>query len=366
LHTALDAIENQWRWRSFFGVFDTLLRTWDHDKTRGILQEFLSRKLHRYEGSRPRLLNIEEHRKAFFRSDGPTQIATSLLQADRSVTEAWDMLQLPEHTRGYPYAAALASAYTTNAMRAPSYRSHIRPVLRFLNRHDRKATYKRCLSNIILRLARDERVDERENVLQVAFRKVGDPAHAPEWQPWSGATDREEEDLESARETLNNWIAQRFITAFFNKVAMDEDRRSFWLRYAPHVTRFKVYGDGSTEYKLRQDDRISQYVDQRFDKIQGSMSAMLLQIKDRVIVEFGKTGGACYIHRKDTPECPSLNQRYSHISNLRIGTSFPLLMRRSGERYYDVKDQGRFIHNPPDGWQRQLDWWMRRKLDIEV
>jgi hypothetical protein len=45
LHTALDAIENQWRWRSFFGVFDTLLRTWDHDKTRGILQEFLSRKL---------------------------------------------------------------------------------------------------------------------------------------------------------------------------------------------------------------------------------------------------------------------------------------------------------------------------------
>jgi hypothetical protein len=361
---ALDTIENQWRWRSFFGVFDALLRTWDDDRTRRILQEFLSGKLHEYEGSRPRLRNLKEHRAAFFQSEGPTQLATSLIQSDRPITEAWDMLQLPEHTQGYFYAAALVSAYTTNAMRAPSPYKHIRPILRFLDAHDRQATYKRCLSTIILRLDQDEPVDERENVLQIAFRKVGDPAHAPEWQPWSGATDREADNLEDARETLNNWIAQRFITAFFNKVAMDEDRRSFWLRYAPHVTRFKVYGDGNTKYKLRQDDRIRKYIGQRFGKISGGKSALLMQIKDRIIVEFGKVGGACYIHRKGAPDCPSFDKRYGHIRELRIGTEFPLLMRYSGREYRDVKDQGRFLHK--HDWERRLDWWMRRKLGIEA
>jgi len=364
LHIALDAIENQWRWHSFFGVFDALLRTWDSDKSRRTLQEFLSRKLHEYEGSRPRLVNLKEHREAFFQSDGPTQLATDLINEGRPITEAWDLLQLPEHTQGYSYAAALADAYTSNAMRAPSYRDYIRPALRFLDAHDRQATYKRCLSKIILRLDRDERVDERENVLQVAFRKIGDPAHAPEWQPWSGATDREKEDLESARDTLNNWIAQRFITAFFNKVAMDDDRRSFWLRYAPHVTRFKVYGDESTKYKLRQDSRIRKYVNQRFGQISGGKSALLMQIKDRVIVEFGKVGGACYIHRKGAPDCPSFDERYGHIRELRLGTDFPLLMRYSGHEYRDVKDQGRFLHQ--HDWERRLDWWMQSRLGVEV
>lgn len=364
LRTALDVIEDRWRWHSFFGIFDTLLRTWHHDGPRRILQKFLSRTLGEYDGSRPRLVNLKEHREAFFQADGPTQLAVSLLQSGRPITEAWERLRLPEHTQGYVYAAALARAYTTNAMRAPSPRRHIRPILRFLNAHGRKATYKRCLSTIILRLDREEPVDERENVLQIAFRKIGDPAHAPEWQPWPGATDRETEDLENARDTLNNWIAQRFITAFFNKVAMDEDRRSFWLRYAPHVTRFKVYGDGNARHKLRQDRRIRKYVSQRFSKIGGSMSALLMQIGNRVIVEFGKVGGACYIHRKGAPDCPSFDKRYSHIREFRLGTDFPLLMRYSGGKYRAVKDQGRFLHK--HDWERRLDWWMRRKLGVEV
>lgn len=274
------------------------------------------------------------------------------------------MLRLPDHARGYPYVAELASAYTQNAMRAPSYRDYIRPILRFLSEHGRESTYKRCLSSMVLRLDRDNPVEERENVIQVAFRKIGDPAHAPKWQPRPEATKNERENIETARDTLNNWIAQRFITAFFDKVAMDEDRRNFWLQYAPFVTRFKVFGDAGTRYKLRQDDRIQQYVDQRFDRIGGSMSALLMEIEDRVIVEFGETGGACYVHREGSPSCPSFDRRYSHIRELRIGTDFPLLMRYSGNNYRDVKGEGRFPHT--HDWKRRLRWWIKRKLGIEA
>jgi hypothetical protein len=366
LQTALDLIGHRWRWHSLFGVFDALLKSWNDDSARHTLQQFLSRKLHEYEGRRPRLVRLQEDRGAFLRSDGPTHVATSFLQGGRPITEIWETLPLPDHTLGYPYVAELASAYTRTAMRSTSYREHIRPILRFLSEHDRGVTYKRCLSRIILRLEKDEPVDERENVLQIAFRKIGDPARAPEWQPWSGASEAEREELHSARQTLNNWIAQRFITTFFDKVAMDEDRRAFWLRYAPHVTRFKVYGDDEAKHKLRKDQRIRKYVDRRFGKISGSMNAILMQIKDRFVVEFGRKGGACYIHRKGSPSCPSFDASQIHIRDLRIGTSFPLLMRRSKGNFYDVRGEGRFIHNPPDAWQRDLDWWMRQKLGVEV
>jgi hypothetical protein len=364
LRRALTVIENRWRWSSIFGIFDGLLRSWDCGKTRPVFQQFLSQKLNDYEGRRPRLLTLKEHRDHFLKSDGPTNVAQYLLQEDRPITETWEMLRLPDHVSGYPYVADLASAYTRNAMRAPSYRDRIRPILQFLSTHGRQSTYKRCLSLMVLRLDREEPVEERENVVQIAFRKIGDPARAPEWQPWEGATETEQDELESARQTLNNWIVQRFISAFFDKVAMDEDRRSFWLQYAPHVTRFKVFGDGNTRYKLRQDDRIRRYVDQRFDQIGGSMSALLMQIKNRIIVEFGEVGGACYIHRKGGPNSPSFDRRYSHIRELRLGTDFPLLMRYSGREYRDVKDRGRFLHK--HDWERRLKWWMQRKLGVKV
>ena len=138
-----------------------------------------------------------------------------------------------------------------------------------LEKHDNQHTYKRCLTRIIIRLDRDEPTELREDVLTMAFQCIGDPAHAPEWQPWPGASESEQGDLHTARQTLNSWIAQRFITAFFDKVAMDRDRRLFWLQYAPHITRFKVFGDSETRYKLRRDERIRRYVDARFDRIKG-------------------------------------------------------------------------------------------------
>jgi len=366
LEAALNVINHRWRWSSLHGIFDAMLRSWDSLDTRHVFQEFITQKLSEYSGSRPRLVHLKENRAWYVQPDGPVKLATHLLTASLPVTKVWDVTRLPDHVQRYPYIAEVLAAYTRSAMRKKDYRPHIKPTLTVLADHDNGDTYKRCLSRIILRLDRDEPTDLRENVLRVAFQRIGDSAHAPEWQPWPGASKSEQDELQTARQTLNNWIAQRFIAAFFDKVAMDRDRRLFWLRYTKHMTRFKVLGDSETRYNLRKDDRIGQYVNARFDRIRGSMSALLIQIQDRIIVEFGQTGGACYVHRKGDPRCPSFDKRYDHIRELRLGTSFPLLMRTSQGRFYDVKSQGRFIHNPPDGWGRRLSWWMHRELGIEV
>jgi len=364
LRTALAVIATRWGWNSTFGIYDALLRHWDCDVTRPILQDFIDQRLESYEGSRPRLVRLRNVRRAFVKPSGPTDVASFFVGKGEPITALWETLRLPDHARGYPYVAEVGSAYTRSAMRAPDYREHIRPILKFLSQHDRHRTYKRCLSRIILRLDSGSPSDERERVLSAAFRKVGDPAHAPEWAPWDKATESERSDLQKARKALNSWIAQRFITAFFDQVAMDTDRRRFWLRYAPHITRFKVFGDGETRYQLRKDKRIKRYVNSRFDRISGSMAALLMQIKNRVIVEFGETGGACYVHRKGTSDCPSFDRRYSNINQLRIGTDFPLLMRYAGTHYSNVRSEGRFLHK--HDWERRLDWWMKKKLGIEV
>jgi len=364
LRVALLLLEARWSWNSVSGVYDTLLRHWDCSVTRPILQQFINKKLKAYEGKRTRLLRLQDKREDFVKSDGPTKIANSFLKQGKEVTALFDRLRLPDHAKGYPYVAEVGASYTRSAMRSPSYLEHVEPILEFLALHDRQRTYKRCLSQVILRLDRAESSDEREKLLSVSFRKIGDPAHAPEWAPWKGASESNQNDLQSARKTLNRWIAQQFITVFFDKVAMDSDRQQFWLRYAPHVKQFKVFGDWQTEAKLKQDTRIQKYVGSRFDRVSGNMAALLMHVGTRIVLEFGETGGACYLHRPGAAECPSFDKKYRHIRQLRLGTDFPLLMRYSGTRYYAVKEEGRFLHQ--HDWERRLDWWMQKRLGIEV
>lgn len=363
LEEALVLIDRKWRWGMLFPLFDALLRIWNCGPTRGMLQKFVGRKLLEYDGRRPRIQTLQEHQNRYTRPDGPAQLAGYLLRERKALSLAQDVLNLPRHVQGYAYFGDVAAAYTRSAMRSDA-QQYIGPILDFLKTHKRAETYKRCLGSIILHLDRTGALEHRDRVLRVAFRKIGDPTHESNWQPWRGASSSERDELETARKTLNNWIAQRFITAFFDKVAMDEDRREFWMRYVTHITNFMVFGDEGTRYKLKQDERTNKYVQSRFRAISGAMSALLIQVKDRVIVEFGEVGGACYIHKKGTKTCPSFDGGYTDISELRLGTGFPLLMRYSGRDYRNVKQEGRLLHKHE--WQRRLDWWMRRQLNIDV
>ena len=270
---------------------------------------------------------------------------------------------LSARARTTPFADQIAVAYARTALRTAHATDALHSLLSFLEERDRGDVHKRCLAPIIL--ATDARPDEavKDRLQTVAFHTVGDPAHAHLWAPWAGASDQEAKELREAHAVLQRWIAQRFITVFFETVAMDPDRREFWLRYAPHVSRFRIYGDHVTRRRLNEDARLRPFLPGRFclGTAANGSNALMMRVKDRTIIEFGDVGNACYVYHADAPQTPTFEKCYPSANYLRR-TSMDLLFRSSGMSIYEREEEGRVLHH--SGWEVRFARWLQLHLGI--
>lgn len=174
---------------------------------------------------------------------------------------------------------------------------------------------------------------------------------------------QEAREIHEAHAVLQRWIAQRFITVFFETVDMDDpDRREFWLRYAPHVTRFRIYGDSNTRRRLSEDARLRPFLPGRFclGTAANGSNALMMRVKDRTVIEFGDTGNACYVYHADAPQSPTFEECIAP-SGLRR-KSMPWLFRYTGTAIKDLREEGRFTHH--EGWQTRASKWIQYYLSI--
>lgn len=97
------------------------------------------------------------------------------------------------------------------------------------------------------------------------------------------------------------WLSTEDLHIFFDLVAMDRDRKNFWLKYVDIIEYSRVIlgqeslNLGAVEIK----NFLSQMRHAELRKSLKSLSAFVLKIKDAVIVEFSHIGNACYIYRSD-------------------------------------------------------------------
>lgn len=364
LPLALSTINAHARASALDGLFDALLQNWTQPSAANTLRAYLGPRLRQYEGKRQVLLKAQENADYYLASSGAVRLGAGLVATGPALVRLSEHLSLPDHALKYEYFSEVAAAYAVTALRTPEYPRHIENLLEFLAVHEQSVAYKRCLAKIIIKL--DNATDDglRDRVQNMAFQRIGDPAHDHKWMAWDGATVQETEELKRAQKILGNWIARRFIIAFFDKIAnLDQDRKEFWLRYTSHVTRFKVFSDHTTWYRLQSDKRLAPYIAGRFGDVNrtGGQSALMMEIKDRTIVEFSSDGAACYIYRNTNPLCPKFNARYASVAELR-SSAMELLMRFSRDTYYAVEPEGRFLHIGP--WQRRLSWWLLKYLGV--
>lgn len=363
LKIALEALVSNWRDSFLSGLIDCLLSNWEtkHQKSLQQLEQFISRQLDNYTGNRNTLNSFKSNKRYFNTKNGDLILGDTIAKLNRPIQEATKILGVPESWFCYSYfSRVIVTYYERNKSKIVIEVENLNEVL---EKHKSSITSKRLISKIIIQANEPQFATVQDKIKKIAFIQIGDPSNISNWTASENATEIEKREIIQGRNILNEWITQQFINVFFNVCINDERRKKFWLRFAKKISSFKVYGPLHTKNILKRDERIAEYVDERFETVSSKrdVSAFILYIGDYMLIEFSNEGYAFYAYKIDSTLRPSLNYQLNSVDDLRNG-SMPMAVH--SDNYYDYfNDEGRLTHR--DGnqiWETRFNSWMNKKV----
>ena len=268
---------------------------------------------------------------------------------------------------GFEYFSEFAETYTKLLTRQTDFLEKIDSIFSFLKDHNLKDTYKKCLEKVVLKVNSISKSDSiRMKILNFCFQHIGDPSSDFFWHHWEYANEQDKENLNKARKVLNQWLANKFIYLFFNKIVMDPDRKEFWSKYIDYVTNFKIYMNNSKlrNFKYNNQDIKPAILNCKLGQLKGrgNISSFVLEIKNYNFVEFSQTGGACYIYKTGSELKPDLSSKTITLFRLRHPDNRQLAVGAPDTQHYSFREEGRVWHHP--GWQTKFRAWMTTYLNI--
>jgi len=366
LELILLALKLRWKNSFLLGLIDCYLKNWEskHKASVEKLADIIYDKLKHFEGERTVLKSLKTNIKYFDYKKGNLELGYALVLNDVSIKKAAEYISLPNNWFSYSYFSLVIVAYYEK--RKKDIPQFIDEVEIALKAHNNFVTNQRIVSRLILQANTNEYAGIQEKVKSIAFNFIGDPEKASvKWNPYDELSEKEKKDLENSKAILNQWIIRRFISVFFEKCINDYDRKMFWLKVAPKITSFKIIGPRYIKDSLMRDERISEFVnDSRFSSTQyGHVSALLMVVKDYILIEFSESGHAFYAYKLSNANAPQLNIRYSTVNELRDG-EMPMLIYADGREY----SEGRLTHRDIGyrTWQRIFADWLRDNVGINV
>lgn len=369
LTTLLFILEEKWRDSYLLGLLDCYLKNWkdsNNIESFDLLSKHLSSRINNYSGNRKFISAIHQNQRYFSPSNGDVILGADMALSKRPILEVLSYLSLPESWITYNYFSKVIDTYYEKR------KSHLIDILYEMEIifiiHGNNATTKRTFSKIIIQANAEGNDVIISKVKDMAFRLIGDPETQINWYPFEGATDIEISRLINARSIVNDWIKKQFISVFFEKCINDKRRKKFWLKLIKEINQFRVVGSNSTKRMLKNDERISNLIDARFIETMSSSpnSAILLTIKDRIMVEFSDNG-ASYVYKSSNNKAPKLElKRISSVEKLKY-TNLPMLFYRNGYYVYSKQPEGRQIHRDGDlSWESAFENWFKSELNINV
>lgn len=360
INYALQLLNSNWRDSFLIGIIDCYLKNWETENRTSLsrLAEFIGKKLKTYNGNRTTINAFKSNLKYFDLKNGDLIFGNELALKNAPIKEATKVLSLPDSWFTYPYFSKVIVAYYDKKQSELS--NMIDDYENALDFHKNSNTKKRIVSKFIIQANKPEYSALQDKVKHLAFKFIGDPENKSVWADFFNATEKEKSDLINARKYLNEWITRQFINVFFNVCINDERRKSFWLKYAPHISSFEVYGPSFTKTLLKRDERIAEYLDARFTTVYSNrdVSAFILYIGEYMIIEFSNEGFACCAYKMNSQRRPSLNNRLNSVEDLR-NSSLPLAIQ-SDANYYYTSEEGRLFHN--SNWEHKFNHWLKEKV----
>ena len=347
LHKALQLIEEHFRISHLPGIFNALLETWGTPNAK-ILRTFIKRHLTDYNGKRKFAQQLKTNMAWYCEENSATQLAMELFRSNRTLTDVWSFLELPEYMNIYPYFGAVAEAFVSLISHLD--REVFADVVNFLEKHNNADTSRSILSDVIQKLGLDASEHVRAPVQSYVLREWQDPRIVGAELKWRGVS-------HAARKIFIKWLTEADLGFFFDIVAKacnDQKfayRKAFWLSYLEHITYCRPVLRRNAEYILTDDPQAWQYYrDRNPATLKGASNAdaFIIQMGNYTFVEFS-TAGACYCYQN---------------SNL------PLELADSVFTMNTLKNRGwathRVIHSHTItySWQKRFESWIYNKLGI--
>lgn len=369
LKIALEAMETNWRDSFLSGLIDCLLSNWEtkHQKSLEQLGQFIEKKLENYSGNRNAINSFKNNKRYFNTKNGSEILGYELALNNINLSYLPKYLGVPEKWISYDYfSKSIVAYYKKNESKIIEIFDDLNNVLKShqsgnqTGSDDIKKTAKRLISKIIIQANKPAFATLQDRLKKIAFTQIGDPSNISNWKAFENATEIEKGEIIQGRNILNEWITQQFINVFFNVCINDNRRKQFWLKYVSNITSFKVYGPTSIRNTLKQDERIAEYIDARFETVYSNrdVAAFILYIGDYMIIEFSNEGYACCAYKINSSNKPILNRKLNSIDDLR-NSSLPMAIQ-SDSNYYYTSEEGRLFHN--SNWESKFNHWLKEKV----
>ena len=314
LRNALQLITERFRINHLPGIFNALLETWGTPNTK-ILRTFIKEQLTNYSGKRKFAQELKTNMAWYCEENSATQLAMELFRSNRTLSDVWSLLELPEYMNTYPYFGAVAEAFVSLIRHLD--REVFADVISFLEKHNNDDTSRSILSDVIVKLGLDASEHIRAPVQSYILRQWEDPRIAGADVKWHGVSP-------NARKIFTKWLTEADLEFFFGIVAKAcndskfKDRKEFWLSYLNHIEYCRPVLRKDAEGYLGNQEALQFYRERRPPTLTGSnrnQHAFIIQMINYTFVEFS-TSGACYVYDKVNPPFDLYDEAY-HLSELR-------------------------------------------------
>lgn len=370
LETVLSVLERDWRYTYFPGLFDTLLKEW-HCKHRDALirlRSFLTTKLQQYNGTRSSILSFKQNIHFFEHDIGTYKLGIEMAAGKKPFTSVMVYSSIPKSRISYYYFAYALFVYYERLKGNLS--AHLDDMLAFLSLHGKYETSLIFISKLIIQCEEQQLIDLQDRIKHIALQFIKDPERNENWRiVYQIATEKEQEDIVRARTILNEWLTREFISLFFEKCINDRRRKQFWLKYARHISQFKIVGSYQTKRILSEDKRLSKFIDARFCNVNagaGSNAALVLVIGNYVLIEFSDSG-AFYAYQLRHPMAKVFDWNSIHTFSDIKDTTLDRLAYREGYHIYKTNSQGRLDHRDGDlDWEDVFKHWIKKYIGIDA
>lgn len=356
---ALKLLDKDWKNMYFNGLVFYLMNSWCLIKPelRFKTSRLVIKKLQEYRDNNKRYLLLKNHAN-MFEDAGPQRLASLLINQNKDVREAPIVLGSK--------LTALSQSYFSDVIVYYSTRHGLNEdkLEEIFETHDLKRTKQLVFADLVQKAERNGDPVLQTQLSKFINRTLGDVTLTSTWAPFLGATYEEAQKLKKAMQQVNLWFTRRVIETFFEVCVQDKERKKFWLEYVPYVRGFKIVGSTMTKRLLQNDSRVSNMFQRHFIETNSTYSqtaALVLSIKDYILVEFSDTG-SLYAYKQNHNKVQFLRKgtRYMTSTNELKDTSVDKLVENDNWYGTSYNDEGRLMHI--GYWQDRLKMWLQIKV----
>lgn len=355
---ALMLLEKNWRNMFFNGLSFYCLDSWNmiEPQLRTYTCELLRNKLSAYQDGNKKYMVMKNHTN-LFDDAGPLRMSAIISQKKLKLMDAPSLFSNKPSTINQSYYSDVIVNYcNTNHIMDLDMIESVFEV------HNQERTKKLVLADLVDRLNKNGDELKRTQLCKFANRMLGDVTLGTTWAPFFGATEKDAQKLRRAKDLVNLWFNQRIIETFFEVCVQDRFRKDFWLKYVDKLSFFRIVGSTAIKRLLQSDSRIGSMFLKYFietDSSTSQTSALVLFIKNKMLVEFSDTG-ALYVYNKGHRMVRTVLDGRLSISNtndLKIPSMSSLISISDwGSCYY--YEEGRMTHQ--GDWQSRLKGWIQQ------